>query len=122
MPGGHDFAMDAAYIAFAASADPSSGIEVRVNFGIFAGREATPAEIDELGRRVLDAVDRVSLVAERRHELSDRVEASVHQVRIEVPLELVPVDVVDAARLEGQLVALAESWATACITDRRATV
>jgi len=24
------------------------GIEVRVNFGVFAGRHATPAEIDEL--------------------------------------------------------------------------
>jgi hypothetical protein len=43
-------------------------------------------------------------------------------VRIEVPRELVPDDVVEAARLEGRLVVLAETWATACIADRRAAV
>ena len=110
------------FIAFPVSADPSKGVEVRINFGVFAGREATPAEIDELARRLLQDVERVTLVCERRYELSERVEASVHQVRIEVPRELVPDDVVDAARLEGRLVLLAETWATACFADRRAAV
>jgi len=108
------------YLAFARSADPSAGVEVRVNFGVFAGREATPAEIDELGRRLLGEVDRVTIVSERRHEISEQVEASVHQIAISVPIEGVPADVVEAARLEGKLVAIAEGWATACCSERSA--
>ena len=54
------------YVAFAVPADPSSGVEVRVNFGLLAGREATPAEIDELARRLLGTVERVTIVSERR--------------------------------------------------------
>src|SRR5690242_13146850 len=106
------------YLAFARSADPSAGVEVRVNFGLFAGREATPAEIDELGRRLLGEVERVSIVSERRYEISEQVEASVHQIAISVPIEIVPADVIEAARLEGKLVALAESWAVACCNER----
>ena len=32
------------------------GIEVRVNFGVFAGRHATPAEIDELASTLRELV------------------------------------------------------------------
>jgi hypothetical protein len=110
------------YVAFAVPADPESGVEVRVNFGLLAGREATPAEIDELARRLLGTVERVSIVSERRHEISDQVEASVHQVSIGVSAEGVPRDVVEAARLEGKIVALAEAWAHACSGERRAAV
>jgi hypothetical protein len=110
------------YVAFAVPADPASGVEIRVNFGLLAGREATPAEIDELARRLLVTVERVSIVSERRHEISDQVEASVHQVSISVADEGVPPDVIEAARLEGKLVALAEAWARACSGDRRAVV
>ena len=110
------------YIAFARSADQGSGVEIRVNFGLFAGREATPAELDELARRLLHDVERVTVVSERRYEVSERVEASVHQVRIEIACELVPDDIVDAARLEGRLLTLSEAWATACIAERHAPV
>jgi len=110
------------YVAFARSADPSSGVEVRVNFGLFVGREATPAEIDELARRLLAEVERVTIVSERRYEISGSVEASVHQVSISISRDGVPDDVIEAARLEGKLVALAEAWASACSADRRAVV
>ena len=43
------------------------GLEVRVNFGIFAGRAATAAEIDELAQGLLSKVGEVSIVAENRH-------------------------------------------------------
>ena len=107
-------------VAFASWVRPPVGLEIRVNFGLFAGREATPAEIDELGRRLLGEVDAVSLVAERRHELSADVEASVHQVRIEVEPDRVPADAAAFEQLETRLVDLAERWAGACVADRRA--
>jgi hypothetical protein len=110
------------YVAFARSADPSSGIEVRVNFGLSAGREATPAEIDELGRRALVEFERLTIVSERRYEISKDVEASVHQVCVTVPADGVPDDVIEAARLEGKLVSVAETWALACGADRSAVV
>ena len=59
-------------------------IEVRVNFGVFAGREATPAEIDRLAEWLLDEVGDVSIVSEEHHEIDTHGEAVIHQVRIEV--------------------------------------
>ena len=46
------------------------GIEVRVNFGLFAGRHATPAEIDDLAASLRELVPEFAIVAEERHELS----------------------------------------------------
>ena len=43
-------------IAFATRTFEPPGLEIRVNFGVFAGREATPAEIDELAVHLLDKV------------------------------------------------------------------
>ena len=53
------------------------GIEVRVNFGVFAGRHATPAEIDELALALRDLLPSFAIVSEERHEFSDAAEASV---------------------------------------------
>ena len=49
-------------IAFAVHEHEPPALEVRINFGIFAGREATPAEIDELATQVLEKVGSVSIV------------------------------------------------------------
>ena len=54
------------------------------NFGIFAGRAVTSAEIDRLAQWLLDEVDAVTIVSEERHEIGKAAEASTHQVRIEV--------------------------------------
>ena len=88
------------------------GLEIRVNFGIFAGRPATPAEIDELGELLLQKVGEVSIVAEDRHEISPASEAAVYQVRVDLH------DAEDDPRLEGRLVGLAEGWAHACVAHR----
>ena len=40
-------------VAFVADPLARPALEVRVNFGIFAGREVTAAEIDELARVLL---------------------------------------------------------------------
>ena len=86
--------------------------ELRINFGVFAGRSATPAEIDELARRLLPELGGVTIVAEDRRELNGTSETSLHQVRVELP------EGADVARVT----ALAEAWAEAHIEDRHADV
>jgi hypothetical protein len=91
------------------------GIEVRVNFGVFAGRYATPAEIDELAAALKAFVPAFAIVSEDRHEFADAVEASVHQIVVEVPQE-------HAGRepdvLAEQIVLAANGWALECMGSR----
>ena|SRR5438105_10012145 len=94
------------------------GLEIQVNFGVFAGRAVTPAEIDELGRLLVPEVGDVSIVAEERHELGAGHEASVHLVRIEVPADELPGE--GQAELTQKLIGLAEIWARQCISERHA--
>ena len=61
---------------------------IRINFGLVAGREATTAEVDDLARALRTRLDDFSVVCERRFEFSGDVEATVHQVRIEVETPL----------------------------------
>ena len=110
-----------ARIAFVAEPRENAAIEVRVNFGIFAGREVTPAEIDDLARMLLDEVGAVSVVAEERHEIDKDVEVSVHQVRIEVGKDALPQGVEPAA-LSERVAMLAEHWAEGCISERHAEI
>ena len=107
-------------LAFAVQRQRPAALEVRVNFGVFAGREATPAEIAELGRWLLDEVGAVTIVAEDRYELDPTLETAVHLVRIEVAEHHVPAADLDRRRLEHALVDRAEHWARGCIADRRA--
>jgi hypothetical protein len=111
--------MNEARIAFSISrVEQQPALEVRVNFGVFAGRQATPAEIEELGAYMLDEVAPITIVAEERHELDGKLETSVHLVRIELAAAQVPENDFERRRLEQRLVERAEHWARACI-DRR---
>ena len=89
-------------------------IEVRVNFGVFAGRHATPAEIDELALALRDFVPSFAIVSENRHEFGDAVEASVHQVVVEVPQDQAG----EPDVLAEQIVQAANGWALECIASR----
>jgi hypothetical protein len=109
-------------IAFASTATEPPHLEIRINFGVFAGREATPAELDELGRTVIAEVGHVTLVSEHRHELGGHTETSLHQVRMDVPAEALPDDQVEAEWLRDRLIRLAERWARGCVADRHAEV
>ena len=91
------------------------GIEIRVNFGVFAGRHATPAEIDELAAAFRDLLPEFAIVSEERHEFGDAVEASVHQVVVEVPQEHLGAE---PEVLAERLVLTANGWALACIASR----
>lgn len=109
-------------MAFAVHRREPPAIEVRVNFGIFAGREATPAEIDRLAEWLLDEVGEVSIISEERHEIDAHVEASVHQVRIEVAAEDVPGDQDERAAIEQRILERAEHWARQCVAERHAEI
>lgn len=85
--------------------------EIVVNFGVFAGRQATHAEISRLAQTLLERLEAVEIIAEQRFELDDEVEATVHQVRVELPLS--------AGGHEQFLMELIESWALDCIEERR---
>jgi hypothetical protein len=107
-------------IAFPVERHEPPAIEVRVNFGVFAGRGATPAEIDRLAEWLLDEVGDVSIIAEDRHEIDANVEASVHQVRIEVAAEDIRADARET--VERRILERAEHWARVCISDRHVDV
>jgi hypothetical protein len=85
--------------------------DIRVNFGVFAGRDATQAEIDELARELLAEVQAITIVAEQRTIADRDVEASVHQIRIELGKS-------DPQRP----LLIAERWAEACVAERHAEI
>ena len=105
-------------IAFATRTFAPPALEIRVNFGVFAGREATPAEIDDLGAALLDKVTEVAIVAEARHEIEpiprrrcircgSRSRAMSSQ-RADHEVD----------ELRGRLIETAERWARDCASNR----
>jgi len=106
-------------IAFAAEQEPS-GLEIRVNFGVFAGRDATTAEVEDLGRLLVPEAGEVSVVAEQRHEMTEDAEVVLHQVRVSVSPERVPSDASEKRTFCERLVTLTEIWARQRFTERHA--
>lgn len=106
-----------------ASYTPSPpALEIRVNFGIFAGRQATPAELDELARSLVPIVGGVSVVSEQRREVGLETEAALDQVRVEVAANDLPGADAEVEQLVSRLMLEAERWAAACIDERHADV
>lgn len=108
-------------IAFETRTEPPA-LEIRINFGMFAGREATPAELDDLAQALLRELGEVSVVAEHRHEVTEESEVSLHQVKVEVAGESLSASNAERDHLAERLVDLAEEWAAACFADRHAEV
>ena len=107
--------MDEPSIALRVREHDEPALEVRVNFGVFAGRHATPAEIDDLARILRDLLPSFSIVSEERHEFGGMVEAALHQVVIEVPREHVDEE---PDVLAERIVLAANGWAIDCIASR----
>ena len=84
--------------------------ELVVNFGVFSGREATEAEIYRLAQRLIEEVDSIEIISERRYEVAADVEATVHQVRVVLPP--------NADGREGELTPLVSDWAHDSIGER----
>ena len=108
-------------IAFVTEEDPA-GLEIRVNFGVFAGRDATSAELEELGKLLVPEAGEISIVGEQRHEMSADAEVVLHQVRVSVSLENVPDDSEERKEFCQRLVTLAEIWARQCINERSSEI
>jgi hypothetical protein len=89
--------------------------EIRINFGLVSGRDATAPEIEELARELHQRVSTFSIVAEHRYEFAGEAEAVVHQVRIETE------DSIDE-ELRGRLLEIADRWAHACAAERHIEV
>jgi hypothetical protein len=109
-------------MAFAVHRHDPPAIDVRINFGIYAGREATPAEIDRLAEWLLEEVGEVSIISEERHEIDAHVEASVHQVRVEVSSDRVPGEPSERSAIEERILARAEHWMKICVAERHAEI
>jgi hypothetical protein len=99
-----------ALIAFAANDG-----EIRINFGVFAGREATAAEIEELARELHGRVDTFTIVSEHRFQFGHEVEASVHLIRV------CPDGPVDD-ELRGRLLEICDRWANERVAERHTEV
>ena len=91
--------------------DDARRIELVVNFGLAAGREATPAEIDRLAEALLPDIELLEIVCEQRYEFDRAREAKVYQVRISVTDE--------DGELRDSLLETVEEWVRDCIADRR---
>jgi hypothetical protein len=105
-----------------ASASVDRALELRVNFGIFAGRDATPAEIDQLGQHLLPKIDRVTIISEQRYEIGTDAEGTVHQIRVTIEPDQLPDSDDELIELRGRLLELTEQWARSCYADRHASV
>jgi hypothetical protein len=106
-------------IAFVTDDEPA-GLEIRINFGVFAGRDATTAELEELGKLIVPEAGEVSIVGEQRHEMTEEAEVVLHQVRVAVPAEQVPTDRSTKQAFCERLVTLAEIWARQRFNERHA--
>ena len=115
--GGHLQDVDG-LLVFPVRAPEAAALEIRVNFGMFAGREATSAEIQDLGAALLPEIGHVEIAAENRFEFGPHSTGDVHQVRIEVPASALSVDDFLIGELAGRLIAIAERWARECIAAR----
>ena len=106
-------------IAFVTDDEPA-GLEIRINFGVFAGRDATTAELEELGKLLVPEAGEVSIVGEQRHEMTEGAEVVVHQVRVAIPPDRVPQNPFERRTFCERLVTLAEIWARQCFNERHA--
>jgi hypothetical protein len=102
-------------IAFRVRDREIPALEVRVNFGVFAGRNATQAEIDDLAGELNEEVASFAILAEERHEFANSVESSVRQIVIEVSPDFAGSDVDELCE---RVMSRAERWAAACIHER----
>jgi hypothetical protein len=88
----------------------SSDGQVVVNFGVFAGRDVTQAEIERLGDTLLEEFPSFEIVSENRMGFTADHRAALHRVRVELQDGATP----------GDIMPLVKDWAQDCLTERQA--
>ena len=94
------------------TSDADGRATVVCNFGVHAGREATPAEIDRLVTVLLNELEPVDVVSERRYRFDLERATAIYQVRVELPPETIPERIPAVA-------GTVEAWARDCLDERR---
>jgi hypothetical protein len=100
-------------LVFVEEVEGDADLQIVANFGIFAGREATPAEVERLAHGLLEDLESVEIICEQRYEFNREVEATVYRIRLEIPPG-------NRSRVAG-LREIVDAWAQDCIGERRVT-
>jgi hypothetical protein len=95
---------------------PAVALGFRVNFGVFAGRDVSPREIERLGAELLSVVENVAITAEHRYEFGQRSSGDLQQVRIEIDHDALPPGEVDIEALRGRVADALDVWLRSCLT------
>jgi hypothetical protein len=99
----------------AAYVSHDSPLELTVNFGIFAGRETSRADVDRLGAMLLAFVSGVTLFAGHRYEFAqDAAESAAYEVKIQFPPFILPTEKAELDPLVDMLLETARRWARDC--------
>jgi len=96
----------------AAYVSQESPLELTVNFGIFAGREASRDDVDRLGEALLALVSGFSLFAGRRYDLArGAAEVANYEVKIRFPTFILPTGSAEHEALLEKLLETLGLWA-----------
>jgi hypothetical protein len=99
----------------AAYVSQESPLELTVNFGIFAGREAFRDDVDRLGEALLALVSGVTLFAGRRYEFAPgAAEVAAYEVEIRFPTFILPTEPAEHEALVDKLLETVGLWARDC--------
>jgi hypothetical protein len=100
---------------FAAYLSQDSPLELTVNFGVFAGRDASRDDVDKLGEALLHLVSGVTLFAGRRYEFArGAAEVAAYEIKIQFPDSMLPSEPAEHEALTDKLLAAVDQWARAC--------
>lgn len=92
-----------------------SPLEITVNFGLFAGRELSRADVDNLGEALLTKVGGVTVFGGRRYELATgATEVVAYEVRVTFPPLTLPASEAQVESLVQDLLQTIEGWARRC--------
>ena len=99
----------------AAYISQESPLELAVNFGVFAGREAFRDDVDKLGEALLALVSGVTLFAGRRYEFAaGAAEVGAYEVKIRFPKFILPTEPAEHEALVDKLLETVGLWARDC--------
>jgi hypothetical protein len=99
----------------AAYVSQESPLELKANFGMFAGREASRDDVDRLGKALLALVPGVTLFAGRRYEFAHEVaEVASYEVGISFPPFVLATEPAEHEVLVARLLETVSLWARDC--------